>query len=241
MALYSKGFWSRALYLVALALMLACGLLTRSRGLLLLGLPVTFAYLAWRVGSRRARLGLGLGLAVVAVAALLLGGARLRSLLTGQDEAAAMRLPLWRGTFNMIREHPLLGVGLDNFLYEYRTHYVLPEAWREPNLSHPHNLVLDFWTRLGLGGVALLAWLLASVWRATGRALAGPPGSEGVYRGIRAALLASLAHGFVDNFFFLVDLSHVLLLFLAVAANTAPVAADGEGGGRDGALSRAAP
>ena len=64
----------------------------------------------------------------------------------------------------MLRDHPLLGVGLDNFLYEYPK-YILPEAWREPNLSHPHNIVLDFWVRLGIGGVFILFWLLAAFYK----------------------------------------------------------------------------
>ena len=56
----------------------------------------------------------------------------------------------------MIANHPLRGVGLDGFLYAYRSRYVLPSAWEEPNLSHPHNLLLDAWTRLGLAGVAVV-------------------------------------------------------------------------------------
>ena len=30
-------------------------------------------------------------------------------------------------------------MGLNNFLYQYRTRYVLPDAWEELDLSHPHN------------------------------------------------------------------------------------------------------
>ena len=65
----------------------------------------------------------------------------------------------------MIGDHPLLGVGLDNFLYAYRSHYVLPTAWEEFNLSHPHNVVLDFWLRLGLPGLMVLGWLLVAFFR----------------------------------------------------------------------------
>ena len=37
-----------------------------------------------------------------------------------------------------------------------------PETPFEPNLSHPHNLILQFWLQLGLPGLAALGWLL---WR----------------------------------------------------------------------------
>jgi O-antigen ligase len=224
-ALLARGRMRRVAFALALAVMLLCGLLTRSRGLLLLGLPASLAYLAWRFGSRRYRVALAVGLAVLALVAAVLVGGRLRGLLSGQDEAAGMRLRLWAGTLNMLKEHPVWGVGLDNFLYEYRTRYVLPSAWREPNLSHPHNLVLDFWTRLGLGGLVVMVWLAAGAWRASGRAMGRDPANLALYVGLRAALLGALAHGLVDNSFFLVDLSHVFLLYLALAVNGASMPA----------------
>ena len=45
------------------------------------------------------------------------------------------------------------GVGPGSFLEAYRTRYVLPSAWQEFNLEHPHNVYLDHWTRLGLLGL----------------------------------------------------------------------------------------
>jgi hypothetical protein len=64
----------------------------------------------------------------------------------------------------MFREHPWLGVGLDNFLYQYRSRYILPAAWQEPNLSHPHNILLDYGSRLGLGGLVAGVWLQIAFW-----------------------------------------------------------------------------
>ena len=41
---------------------------------------------------------------------------------------------------------------------------MLPEAWREPNISHPHNWVLDFWIQMGvLGLVAGTALILSDL------------------------------------------------------------------------------
>jgi hypothetical protein len=51
----------------------------------------------------------------------------------------------------MIRDHPLTGLGLDNFLYYY-PEYILPEALAEPNLSHPHNILLEALYELGVLG-----------------------------------------------------------------------------------------
>jgi O-antigen ligase len=118
----------------------------------------------------------------------------------------------------MIGDHPLLGVGLDNFLYAYRSSYVLPSAWAEFDLSHPHNFVFDFWLRLGIPGlitiIGLLAAFYASAWRSY-RCL-----DEGNARllvlGLMAGMVSFAAHGLVDNAFFLVDLAFVFVLMLAL-------------------------
>jgi hypothetical protein len=112
---------------------------------------------------------------------------RFRSLLDAQG-TGFLRVYLWQSAWQMARDHPILGVGLDQFLYQY-PRYMHPEAWREPGLSHPHNLVLDFWLRLGLLGLGFLAW---ATWRLIGRtrmALAGAvlTGTAGVHPAGEAA------------------------------------------------------
>jgi O-antigen ligase len=123
----------------------------------------------------------------------------------------------------MLWDHPWLGVGLDNFLYQYRTRYVLPDAWQEPDLSHPHNLVLDFGTRLGLGGIAVLLWVQVAFWQvALSLYRRLPQGRErALILGLMASMVATLAHGLIDNSFFLVDLAFIFFLTLGVVGSTA--------------------
>jgi O-antigen ligase len=94
----------------------------------------------------------------------------------------------------------------------------MPTAWEEFNLSHPHNLVLDFWLRLGLLGVGILAWLLVGFFRQGWNAYRRLP--EGWDRllvlGLLAGMVNFVAHGLVDNAFFLVDLAFVFVLMLAL-------------------------
>jgi O-antigen ligase len=222
-ALWAKSKLGRSLSGVAAAIILCAAVLTRSRGMLLLGLPVGAAALAWWLVPARRRL---LAAAAVLLLALALGVAvgwkRFASLARGLDMAAAMRLRLWQSSFNMIADRPIFGFGPDNFLYAYRTRYILPAAWQEPELSHPHNILLDFWISTGLGGVLSFGWLLALAWR-RGRALAHSSGAVSssvvvAQRGAFASLLAMFAHGLVDNSFFLVDLSHACLWCLAIMA-----------------------
>ena len=180
----SAPLWARGALLLTIPQLIAL-LLTFSKGAIFLGLPAMLLVLA--VAGRRllaapgGRLPArwGWGLAVVAAAMVLglipfLGTERFRSLLDFRPEGTAgIRLSLWRSSVQMALDHLWLGVGPDNFLYSYRSGYILPAAWRDPSLNHPHNFVLDWWTRLGLPGLALAAgwlWLgLRSLWRAANR------------------------------------------------------------------------
>jgi O-antigen ligase len=149
---------------------------------------------------------------------VLAGSERLTSLLETERGTTFFRLQLWRSSLSMIHDHPLLGVGLDNFLYQYRSHYVLPTAWEEFNLSHPHNLVMDFWLRLGIVGLAVLGWLLVAFFRGSWRLYRSlPAGADSLLvAGIMAGMVNFVAHGLVDNAFFLVDLAYVFMLMLAL-------------------------
>jgi O-antigen ligase len=124
----------------------------------------------------------------------------------------------------MFAEHPLFGVGLDNFLYAYRGRYILESGWEEPNLNHPHNIILDFATRLGVAGLLAGAWLVFTLirmlWRLPKRVSAE---WRPIAIGISGSVAQMLAHGSVDHSFFLVDLSFAFFLLLALAVWLQPI------------------
>ena len=202
----------RFLFAAAAVLMLLACIATFSKGALLLGLPAGIGIVllggAWRSGRRWPLWAVG-GLALVAVAglALLFRTPRFADLFNFQTGTSFVRIKLWQGAWRMALDHPLLGVGPDNFLYAYRTHYVLPSAWEELNLSHPHNIFLDLWTRLGLIGVAAGGWALIATFRAAWRAFRrGDQFLWPLALGLLAGLAAMLVHGLIDNSLFLPDL-----------------------------------
>jgi O-antigen ligase len=197
-------------------------LLTFSKGGLFLGVPASLLVIFW-VWQRRADRRtwpwvIGAGVAGIAALAI---ATRLPALAARLDlfgETGFFRLSLWRAAANMFADHPLWGVGLDNFLYEYRGRYILDAAWREPNLNHPHNILLDFATRLGFIGLLAGGWMIWEAGRALYRAVRWA-GAEWlpVATGLGGALVAMLAHGLVDHSFFLVDLAYIFYLILGVA------------------------
>jgi O-antigen ligase len=212
----------RLLWVLATAVLTAACLLTFSRGALLLGLPVGVATVllggAWRSGKRwpiwtLAGLCVGAALGFIALARV----PRFADLANVSNGTVFFRLRLWQSSWRMALDHPWLGVGPDNFLYAYRTRYVLPSAWQELNLSHPHNLALDLATRLGVIGALAGAWVLVSGlvggWRLFRR---GNDRIWPVALGLLGGLTATIAHGMIDNSLFLIDLMALFMLAMGL-------------------------
>jgi O-antigen ligase len=169
---------------------------------------------------RRQRLAIRLGVAAAAVLLIISGlavGGVLPERLNPLRQTGGFRLDLWLSSLEMIRDHPWLGVGLDNFAYLYQQIYLREGAAAEPNLSHPHNWLLHFWVELGVLGVVALFWLL---WRFVGRVreTLTVPRSVWVAAGASGAMADLLVHGFIDNSYFLVDLAFLFWLCLALGA-----------------------
>jgi O-antigen ligase len=132
---------------------------------------------------------------------------------------SVLRLNLWQSSLQMLADHPVLGVGLDGFLELYRTQYIRPEAWKEPNLSHPHQLVLEFWLNLGVLGVIVLVWFLVVFFQKGLRLYrtAEGPWWQALVLGLLGAMVAACAHGLVDRFLFgSPDLAYLFFIFLAL-------------------------
>jgi O-antigen ligase len=209
----------RWLYGVGLVIISLALYLTYSKGALLLGLPTAVIVMAliyaWRAPqkryARRVIMSALIGLAALALALIPLSQTeRFRTIFDFNQGTGFFRLKLWQASLTMLRDHWPLGVGLDNFLYQYRTRYILPDAWQESNLSHPHNLILDFGTRLGVGGIVLLLWLQIAFWRNAWRLYRRTAASLAL--GLIGSMAACLSHGLVDHSFFLVDLAFAFFL-----------------------------
>jgi O-antigen ligase len=147
----------------------------------------------------------------------LLSTPRFASLFDPERGTLFFRLHLWRSSWAMFREHPLLGVGPDNFLYHYRGRYILPAAWEEPHLSQAHNILLDYATRMGIAGLAAGAWLQVAFWRmALPLRRLTAPDRRALALGLMCSMVNFLAHGLVDASYFLVDLAFAFFLTLGV-------------------------
>lgn len=200
------------------------------------GLVLTFSLGAWfavvpsllLIAALRGRATLRSALALTVVGVVGLGVAALRIPRIGSHfdvgslsdaSTSVIRLNVWESALRMIADHPVRGIGLDNFLYYYQHGYMLPTAWREPDLSHPHNLIFDFWLSLGLPGLILLGALLARfvelVWS---RWKISDSFERGLYAGAAGAMADTVLHGMVDNSFFLPDLAVLFWLAFGIVS-----------------------
>ena len=184
-----------------------------------LGTGAALLVIGWVLGGRRRLPVLGGAVAGIGLLGLvLLRMDRIRSHLEPGRGTTFFRLQVWQSSLAMIRDHPVLGVGLDNFLYLYQQRYILPGAVAEANLSHPHNLVLNFWLQLGLAGLIAGLWLLTRAFAvARGLFLASAdPMVRALALGSAASLVDFFVHGLIDNSYFLPDLAVVFWLTIAV-------------------------
>jgi O-antigen ligase len=218
LAAFGATRWQRVYHTAALLPLLLCLYLTYSRGAWLLGLPAALIFIGVLRG-RRARIATA-GALIAALLALapILRTPRIASLLTLESGTNYHRLLLWQGAGRMIAANPLLGVGLGNFMRHYPRH-MLREAGHEPVVFHPHNLLLDVWTSMGLPGIAALAFVLAAFFRAGLRAyrrLHAERELQALILGLLASMVSFTAHGLVDTGFRLTDLALVFMLTLGI-------------------------
>jgi O-antigen ligase len=225
-ALWARGR-RRVLYALALLPTTLAMVLSFSRGALLLAVPAAMLAMGWRAGGRWRWAALALAALGALTLIPLLRVPRFASLLDFDQGGTFFRLELWQSSLAMIRDHLWFGVGPGNFLEAYRTRYVLPSAWQEFNLEHPHNVYLDHWTRLGVLGVLGGIAVQIAFWRAMRRwprrdmlskrfALA----ERALALGLVGSMAALLAHGLVDNSLFFPDLALAFFLILALAQCT---------------------
>ncbi len=213
----------RWLYGAAAVTMLIAAIWTLSKGALLLGLPAGLALVVILWAGRKGLIAAAVGIILEILALIPLS--RLPRFSGLVDFASGtsttfFRLNLWRSTLRMLRDHPITGVGMDQFLYQYRGRYILPAAWREPDLSQPHNFLLNYWVRLGIAGLAAGIWIQVAFWRMAWRAQRRLRSMDSdawaLTIGLMGSMAALVAHGMVDEAHFVVDLAFIFFITLGL-------------------------
>lgn len=191
----------------------AAGLLaTFSRGAII-GVIVGLAVVLIFIGAWRWLLGLTAAGIVIGALGVLMFPDRLLDM--GGDGTEPTRFTIWRSSVEMIKSHPVFGVGPDQFLYQYNRRFVEPMGWPERYTSHPHNIILDTWLRLGVLGLAsFVTMIIGMVWWIQKKTIWIRRDAWAI--GATAALFGGLLHSMLENGFFLPDLATITWFFVVV-------------------------
>ncbi len=122
------------------------------------------------------------------------------------------RLEIYRGTLNMIRHHPVIGVGINTFRLEfpgYKVHETKPYSVKGD--WYAHNIFLHTAGEIGLTGMLVFLWLLFRIFRYW--ALGDRHGSGDAFTGtcslgIQAGILAFLVNGITESNLYYTQIAH---------------------------------
>jgi len=186
---------------LAMALLVVFVALTRTRSAAAAAVVETLVLAAWWGRGRRWLWATAAMAAAVIVAVIAL---QWRTASAGSVARVSVegRAAIWRNTLVMIREHPLIGVGLGAHSLVYPAYHrravVDPLFSPRTHLDFAHNDYLQLTAEMGLVGVALLAVLGAAFVRVIRDARARCAGGEVA---LAAAVIASTAGLLTDALF----------------------------------------
>jgi len=201
--------WAPVLSGLAMLVFGAAMVATLSRGGWLGFLAAVVTMVLLLPGRRRVVLGVSAGVLVVLLAGGLAGPVVAR---LGTSAGASPlqtftdRIPIWSAAIGMFVQHPVFGVGLNNF-----TNY-LPSYDPSLDVNQAHDLVLNIAAERGLIGLITFSIFLVWLFRTSIRAVRWAPDPS--YRVLAAGVTASFAAFLADSLFDVAYYDYkILLLF----------------------------
>lgn len=166
--LFMRRGMLRVAMLGAFSLMSYAVLLTLSRGALVALLVMVLIYV--RYMPRHTRKRLLIPLSVFVLAAIAMSTVLYQRFLLAIQTGGAGRLDIWTAGLQAIKEHGLIGAGLDNFPLAYTEVAGYASQFRGLGRA-AHNLFLNVWVELGVPGLFLLLAAMRSHLRNAKRVL----------------------------------------------------------------------
>jgi O-antigen ligase len=195
-------------------------------------------------GSRNAMLGFGIGCVLLAIfysykfiafiggvgaIALIIPQVRGRILQIANGTQDASRIKLWRIALDIIKDHPIRGVGNGNYpvyykFYEYRYHYIeyYPEGYPNSNV-HPHNILLKVQSEMGILGLIIFLGLLISTFLNINKfsKFVKDVHLKIYYKGFLVAFVVFILMNMIDNFFSAPKVIAYFWIFIAISQSIA--------------------
>jgi O-antigen ligase len=138
--------------------------------------------------------------------------------LTRFDEhtSVATRIEIWQVGFQLIKENPLLGIGLGKYQenYDQRAVEILEREPLEKTRLHSHNVFMETWLNAGLLGLISFVWLIVLAYFQIFK-VKNKEDRFILYAGI-AMLTYIVVHGLIDVTFWKNDLALIFWLIMGV-------------------------
>jgi len=184
-------------------------ILTFSRaGMATLSLVLFFSFIRFIFGNRKRLTAIVYSFFIFLVAILIIFPfipqeywGRMRTITDLEEISIASRLEAWRLAFDMILEHPLLGVGFGAFKYEFFTQALMSADIKTRFVMlHAHNLYLHTGAEAGILAFSFLLIIIFYAWKQLRKAryLFREKGDM-LFSGISGALEISLIGFFIMN------------------------------------------
>jgi O-antigen ligase len=156
-AIYSRARGERVMYVTAAFCTGVVMILSYTRGIWMAALFAVALIVSF--SGKRALAALGSVAAVVGVIVLLsFAGISARAGSIFETEKNVERFLLWETTWNMIRDYPLLGVGVGNY-QRVQSEYLREDLPLDVTRSHSHNNLLQVTVERGIFGLLIFLWL----------------------------------------------------------------------------------
>ena len=171
--------WGKVALLSMMAMGVLCVIASSSRGAVI-GLLASGAWL-WVHSKRVVKTGLGLAIVLTIGWAILPAEQKARFASTGEDHTSLERKAYWLNGLDMARNHPVFGIGYENWMRYYGKYYRDSEnsnKYAIHSVQVSHNIFIQCMAELGYSGLIVFLALIFATLRMNKRtrdlARAGP-------------------------------------------------------------------
>ncbi|KKU16933.1 MAG: O-antigen polymerase [Candidatus Azambacteria bacterium GW2011_GWA2_45_90] len=159
----------------------------------------------------------GLSSALIFFAALSLivfqaGGEKFSNIFSERGQFAS-RLTIWTAAAELIKEHPIVGIGPGMFQEEYLALQPQFPPYLEWAVPQPHNVFLAFWLQTGIFGLIAFIWLLILFFKRGFEMIKKDSGTAVLCLSL---MIYILLHGLVDTTYWKNDLAVIFWLTVFV-------------------------
>jgi len=199
LALNLRDKKSKILYSMCSLLLLVSILLTQSRNALIAFIFGSACYIIIYNWKSIILFILGFG------GLLLIPSVRNRLLQVNDVSQNLSRIKLWKVAIEMIKTHPILGVGNGNYASNYSKYEgKFPEyTYKTYGQFHPHNIILKMQSELGIMGLLMFCSFITSIFMKLINVAKNTDDKfiSFIYKGFTVSFLAFMMMNLLDNFF----------------------------------------